>query len=383
MELVEEVLESDFQEMIHNPDSILFTRSTDDVSIREEPTIGELMTANNLNDLNLRAGDKLNIARVEKRGKSINLELFIEAARDKALSRKHITRAMAEILIPEKVQAKNANDNSTIHLLESGLFTNYVPNRYDSICQGVPGNCYFMAALSAVAWVCPAILNKIDIDFISNGEPLRYYYYFGKTNISGEKWGWTYAKHHTIGDNHLPIFGSSRDWKNGDNWVAYWEQMYTSYRFGSSTYNDIMKTSGGMPTESMKAICGNRYSEYRIILQSNSISSIKQALYNNTDGYWKAIRPMTLVTWRATLPNLPNGHAYTVLGVKYINGAYYVIIRNPWGNTEPSGAGILSGEYLMMHFNDNERFLFSKNDGIFAMEVGLMKQQFDYLEYVY
>src|SRR6185436_14805566 len=56
------------------------------------------------------------------------------------------------------------------------------------------------------------------------------------------------------------------------------------------------------------------------------------------------------------LDGMVGGHAYTVMGVEEENGQKYVVVRNPWGGTEPGNDG--------------------NNDGVFRLTVDQFAQQF-------
>ena len=61
----------------------------------------------------------------------------------------------------------------------------------------------------------------------------------------------------------------------------------------------------------------------------------------------------------------------------------YVFIRNPWGRSEPSGDGVLAGECFKPNFMENERFRFDDNDGIFALRIDKVRENFYRLGYAY
>jgi len=58
--------------------------------------------------------------------------------------------------------------------------------------------------------------------------------------------------------------------------------------------------------------------------------------------------------------HLVTSHAYTILGVKEEDDQKYVVLRNPWGNTEWNGEGADK-----------------KNDGIFKMPIEAFRNMFN------
>ncbi len=386
MDTMERVLESSFEDLIHNKDSVLFAGTNDkNVTVRKEPDSADIKNATSLEELKKAMDNhQVNITASKQEGKKINIELNIEAKRDKALSDTHLTKAIKDIVIPTE-QKTRASDNDTFYYREQGLFTPYSRDRHRSITQGAVGNCYFIAALHAIAWTHPGILN-IDVDFNSVYTPLLYYRYFRKGHSNTyDHWVRTDSRVFQKGDYKLPIYARSRRWFDGDYWVAHWEQLYAKFRFPSkSPLAAIQATAGGIEWLALKELSGSSvFATHAIDLKNTSVSQLKSVLWHHTDGYWKTIHPMVLGTFSTNLQNLPIGHAYSVLGVQIYNGEYYVIIRNPWGNTEPSGPGMLGGTYLKKHFATDESYTFSENDGVFAMKASLVLENFDRLSYLY
>ena len=74
--------------------------------------------------------------------------------------------------------------------------------------------------------------------------------------------------------------------------------------------------------------------------------------------------------------NIVACHAYTVLGWAYQYGHEYIVLRNPWGITEPAGLGTYQG---LLSFFDKSFWRFIDmigNDGVFALESWAFKIYF-------
>ena len=90
---------------------------------------------------------------------------------------------------------------------------------------------------------------------------------------------------------------------------------------------------------------------------------------------WEPLPPM--------VPGIAAYHAYTVLGFTVSNGDYYMIIRDPHGVGEPTGDGVLSKRDWVTHFENKKYFNLSKNDGIFALRLDKVRENFWYIGYMY
>lgn len=102
-------------------------------------------------------------------------KLDIDDLREQALSSTTITKEISKIILPTK---NLRDDNNTVHQYrEVGFQSNGAHNLWDTVVQGIAGDCYMLAALSAIAWVWPALLN-MDVDIMSNQDEWRLYRYF-------------------------------------------------------------------------------------------------------------------------------------------------------------------------------------------------------------
>jgi hypothetical protein len=130
--------------------------------------------------------------------------------------------------------------------------------------------------------------------------------------------------------------------------------------------------SGGDPSTAMRALTGGEVTHHS--LDSSSLESLTginlSANPNSTaqlDSIYDTIKTATgdkkmvvASTYSANvaqpLDGMVGGHAYTVMGVEEENGQKYVVVRNPWGGTEPGNDG--------------------NNDGVFRLTVDQFAQQF-------
>ena len=74
--------------------------------------------------------------------------------------------------------------------------------------------------------------------------------------------------------------------------------------------------------------------------------------------------------------NVVASHCYTVLGWAYKNHKKYIVLRNPWGRTEPAGFNTYQG---LVSFFDGSFWRPMNtigNDGVFAIEANSFKNLF-------
>jgi|GEM_PF-919236 len=408
--LLEETLESSYEDLIHKKDSVLLACQNTNPTIREEVEREDIESVANTEQLNKLVGKKqLDVISSQKRGNKITLDVLIPEKREKALSSSHITKLIQEIVKPDMMSktagVRKSNPSSeTKYFHEMGVCQTFIPDRYNSIIQGGLGDCYFLAALCSIAWVWPGLL-KMDVDLGNTANPLYYYHLFTHSTTAhgtkGNGWGKTDNRFVFMGDYNMPVYARGRRWFDGDLWAAYWEKLYATWRYAQmkgefpTTNAQMLEAfgiigSGGWPQYSLKEIAGNKFDVGVINLKSQSLAALTKFFQEKTDSYWVTKYPMVLWTFDATLPNLVNSHAYSVLGVVNYNNKHYIVIRNPWGYREPGGAGTLGGTYVLQRYFEtiqrvpqSEVIKFSDNDGIFAMELSVMQQQFTGLGYIY
>lgn len=314
-------------------------------------------------------------------------KLDIDDLREQALSSTTITKEISKIILPTK---NLRDDYNTVHQYrEVGFQSNGAHNLWDTVVQGVAADSYLLAALSAIAWVWPALLN-MDVDILSGLDEWRLYRYFiGRPEQSHPRSSGSGKSTNEIlqlGYYKLPIFARSRYWFNGEYWPALFEQAYANWKFpNDSKYNAIVQIAGGYPDEALCELSGDSWfaSKYQM-LSSFTDQTLLNYMENRCEG-WKTKKPMVIATPcnASLMSGIVENQAYTVLGYTVSNGVYYMIIRNPWGVVEPTGDGVLSKRDWVIHFDNMKWFNLSKNDGIFALRLDKVRENFCYIGYMY
>lgn len=395
-DIVERVLGSSMQDLLSKGDSVLGAGRNQNAEVkivdsaltngkRGQDSLERIYES--LNDYDMPPEGKEEAA---PKAKKAAKKLDIDDLREQALSSTTITKEISKIILPTK---NLRDDYNTVHQYrEVGFQSNGAHNLWDTVVQGAVGDCYLHAALSAIAWVHPALLN-MDVDILSGLDEWRLYRWFigrpGQENPRPSGSGKSTNEILQLGYYKLPIFARSRYWFNGEYWPALFEQAYANWKFpNDSKFNAIVQIAGGHPDEALCELSGDSWfaSKYLMLSSFTDLSLLnfmKSMCYS-----WKTIKPMVIVTpcWEPLPPMMPGiaaYHAYTVLGFTVSNGDYYMIIRDPHGVGEPTGDGVLSKRDWVTHFENKKYFNLSKNDGIFALRLDKVRENFWYIGYMY
>jgi hypothetical protein len=232
--------------------------------------------------------------------------------------------------------------------------------RPEDVQQGSIGDCYFDAALAAVAKVDPqAIKNAITdngdgtytVRFFQDGQPVFVQVdnelYYDK-NSGTEKYG--------------------KSTNPNEMWVSIMEKAYAKLKGG---YENI--GNGGSPGAVMTAITG-KDSWYT---SSNTDSN---QLWGLIDWAVKNNRPITAETPSAAEGKegkkydengIASWHCYTIVGTQEdANGQKYVVLRNPWAYGEAKNTG-----YETDVDGDHDGML-DGNDGTFRITIEDFKKHY-------
>jgi hypothetical protein len=221
------------------------------------------------------------------------------------------------------------------------LFTNGVQS--SDVRQGAIGNCYFPAACGAVAHQMPkAIEDAITETTNAAGERefnVRFFSRSGRmemvtvdADLYTRSWGG-------------PIYGTTTGNNDADKMELWFPILEKAFAKWKGSYDTI--GNGGSPADVMTALTGKPTTYY-------------DTGYTDADEIFRAIKtagdkklPMTAGTnddkKLYTNTGVYADHAYSVLGAEEANGKKYVLLRNPWGESEAGNDG--------------------KNDGYFKLEM--------------
>jgi hypothetical protein len=217
---------------------------------------------------------------------------------------------------------------------DPGDFFEEAAEYFDPV-QGALGDCYFIAALSAVAWSRPYVIMQrnraigpgpsdfVDrIDFYSSGV---------KTLEVSERVP-------LVKNTHAWIYARSSE--AGEIWPAVYEKAFAKWKTNDSTdepnYGPI---AGGWPVQATKEL--TNLSGVTNTCSVLTADAIWTAVRSNCLSY-RTFSPMTAWTFCQTPSpvdytgtGIVGYHAYTLLGWAYVNNTKYVVLRNPWGHNGP------------------------------------------------
>lgn len=217
--------------------------------------------------------------------------------------------------------------------------------------QGAIGDCYFPSACAAVAHQNPkAIENAITESTNAQGErqfTVRFFSRSGRmemvtvdADIYTRSWGG-------------PIYGTttgSNDINKMELWFPILEKAYAKWK---GSYDTI--GNGGSAGDVMTALTGKTYTSMSTGYDSATdlFNAIKKAGDNK--------QPMAAGTFDDEKKYANTGvygdHSYSVLGAEESGGKKYVLLRNPWGESEAGNDG--------------------KNDGFFKLEMDKFMKLYD------
>jgi hypothetical protein len=202
--------------------------------------------------------------------------------------------------------------------------------------QGALGDCYFIAALSSVAWARPYVIAQRN-RATGTGQPqfvdmIEYY--------SNSAWKKVEVTELLPMNSPGNLYIYARSSEAGEIWPAVYEKAYAKWRTNDPgdmpNYNPL---AGGDPVGAMQQLTG--LSPTYIGTSGLSAHDIWQKVRANSISM-KTFNPMVAWTY-GTSPSpdvnynnahLVANHAYSILGWNYLNNAEYIILRNPWGTYE-------------------------------------------------
>lgn len=248
--------------------------------------------------------------------------------------------------------------------------------------QGAVANCYYIAALSAVAWAMPYRITHLTRAIGQNQQQFTNMIRFYKPDSGG-----AIDKEIEVTDT-VPMTASgnfiyARSSETGETWPAIYEKAFAKLKTGvTGDHPDITATGWGDCVYATAQLTGG--TRYYYGTPSYSADALWDLVRANSMSR-RTFRPMTAWTYSSgdasekkivyTDANVVASHCYTVLGWEYRDGKKYIILRNPWGNTEAT-AGPLSGTVYLYDISWWRPIALANVDGTFGMEASAFKTYF-------
>lgn len=265
---------------------------------------------------------------------------------------------------------------------DPGRFFNEAAEFFDPI-QGAVANCYYIAALSAVAWAMPYRITHLTRAIGQTQQQFTNMIRFYKPDSNGQL-----DKEIEVTDS-VPLSTSSggfiycRSSEAGEIWPAVYEKAYAKLKTGiSGDHPDITATGWGDCVWATAQLTGGRRFYYGT--PSYSADELWNLVRANSLSY-RTFNPMTAWTYSSGDAsekkivygdaNVVASHCYTVLGWAYRNDRKYIILRNPWGNTEATVQTLNSSVWLY-DISWWRPINLTVIDGTFAIEASAFKTYF-------
>jgi hypothetical protein len=215
----------------------------------------------------------------------------------------------------------------------------------DDVQQGQLGDCYFPATMAAIAKANPEAIQKLIKD---NGD--------GTYTVTFHQKDWSTGKFKDVpvkvdGDLYSrsyggPLYGhssNSSDATKMELWFPLVEKAYAQWK--GNSYNNI--GNGGAVGDVIEDTMG-------IDTDQSSISAAnKEALWTTITRTVDAHKPLGAGTYgddqeaKYTNTGIYADHAYSILGYEKSGTDRYVVLRNPWGESEPAGNGANDGVFKL------------------------------------
>lgn len=392
IQVIEDTLETNYAELFdmkyNSPlytglklqkDNTAVKLAADGVKIRtkEQEESRDFSVLKHLKDLNEMGVNKLEkIEVVEgklKRGKlqmTLNIPKFNNT----------ITNTLTTPKIYEIVwgNLKNINEwtPANMYWKDMGVFFNEVAEYNDPI-QGAVGNCYFICAIAAVAWATPyTIEHKVRAIGTGETQKVNAIQFFSKGGGKDAPTKVIEVTDNTIVNNYnQPVYCRSND--SFEIWPSIYEKAFAKWITKNNTDKpDITQTAYGDPVKAVAQL--NNKTPLYYYTSSRTPDQLWGVVRENSMSQ-KTINPMVAWTYGSgnySGSNIVANHAYTVLGWTYVNNKKYIILRNPWGVTEPNGINSYQG--IVSFFDESfwRPINMIGNDGVFALEISAFKYYF-------
>jgi hypothetical protein len=267
------------------------------------------------------------------------------------------------------------------HWATGGRFFDETAEFFDPV-QGAVANCYYIAALSAIAWATPfRIAHETRATGVNQNQfndMVRFY----KPNSGGV------VDKEIETTELLPLTMSGdfiycRSSEAGETWPAVYEKAFAKLKTGTtSDMPDITQTAWGDCVLATAQLNGGTRNYYDTA--SRSADDLWNILRSNCLSY-RTFNPMTAWTYSSgdaspdhvdySAAHVVGSHCYTVLGWAYTNCRRWIVLRNPWGTFEAT-ASVLDATLSMYDVSWWRPIALKNDDGVFAMEIGAFKKYF-------
>lgn len=361
-------------------------KGSDDLERAPLAELGGLSTLKEVAQaLNVQALDELNIRCIDWSTIS-KLRITLDVPpqlRDLRMARNYTPDIVRTVSFDPALKLGNTQDWSPPDgtWQDAGRFFNETAEFFDPV-QGAVANCYYIAALSAIAWSQPfRIAQQTRATGMAQAQFLdRITFYKPDSNGQVDR---EIEVSDTVPKTSWGSFIYARSSEDGESWPAIYEKAFAKLKTGTTTdHPDITATGWGDCVWATAQLTGGSRAYYDTA--SRSGDQLWNLLRGNCLSY-RTIRPMTAWTYGSgadspdhvdySSAHVVGSHCYTVLGWAYRNCRRYILLRNPWGNTEAT-VGSLDATVSAYDVSWWRPITLKDTDGTFAMEIGSFKKYF-------
>jgi hypothetical protein len=258
-------------------------------------------------------------------------------------------------------------------------------SKFDDPVQGAIGNSWLIAGIFSVFWADPSAINRRtqfpnqpgqDQDEKKRVFAVKFYDKGGDNNAPTATVEVNYEIPVNNSDNE-PIYCHASD--GCEIWPMLYEKAFAKWVTGTSSDRpDITQIHNGDPIKAMAQINGkdpqyfftDRHSTHDLV-----------GLVRSCSVNFKTINPMCAYTYASGNmyrgSNLVANHAYSVLGWSVFGQHQYLILRNPWGVTEPVSLTSYQGLVTQVEPEFWPPAALLGSGGVFALEASAFKEYFD------
>ncbi|KAI4860717.1 cysteine proteinase [Hypoxylon rubiginosum] len=264
-------------------------------------------------------------------------------------------------------------------------------HRFDDPTQGASSNSWLIAAIFSVFWANPAMINRstrmitgsIDNDNDNDNDrrhnrktlSVKFHDKGGRNNAETD----TVEVDYQIPVNNstdMPVYARSSD--GYETWPALYEKAFVKWMTRTEDRGrvDLTQAHNGDPIKAMAQINGR---EPRYYFTDRHSGAELAGLVRSCSVNKRTVCPMA--AWTGTMfrgSNLVANHAYSVLGwvSEGQDDNQYIIVRNPWGVTEPRGLTSYPGLLDRVEPEFWPPAVLLDRDGVFSVEVQAFKRYF-------
>lgn len=272
----------------------------------------------------------------------------------------------------------------TLHMRRD-LRENCSRNKFDDPVQGAVGNSWLIAAIYSVFWADPSVINRRtqSSDQAGQGQDKKKRVFAVKFHDKG---GDNNAPTATVEVNYeIPVNNSDNEpiyCRSSDGceiWPMLYEKAFAKWMTGNSSDRpDITQTHNGDPIKAMAQING-KVPQYFFTDRHPAHDLI--GLVRSCSVNFKTINPICAYTYASGNiyrgSNLVANHAYSVLGWFASGQSQYLILRNPWGVTEPVSLTSYPGLLTQVDPEFWPPASLLDRGGVLALEASAFKEYFD------